>query len=65
MKEKDRNKLLMLLIIKLNKENDVNSLALLKTMVENDTPSMKNSFRIMMESTPLAYLLGIDKLSDL
>lgn len=65
MKEKDRNYRLMLLITKLHKENDKDSLELLKSMVDNDTPAMKKSFEIMTQNTSIADFLGVKTLSDL
>mgnify|MGYP000849694076 CR=1 FL=1 len=65
MKERERNKRLMVLIQKLHSENDVDSLELLKTLVDNDTEAMKKSFEIMLKQTPLAFLFGADKLADL
>ena len=65
MTERDRNYLLMQLLIKLHKENDGNTIELLRTMVENDTPAMKKSFEIMTKPTPISDLLGVKTLSDL
>ena len=63
--ERDRNYLLMQLLIKLHKENDGNTIELLRTMVENDTPAMKKSFQIMTQNSPLATLFGLNTLSEL
>lgn len=65
MEERERNKRLLLLIEKLHKDNDISSIELLKTLIENDTPSMKKSFEIMTQNTPLADFFGVDTLSDL
>jgi hypothetical protein len=65
MDEFERNKQLMLLLKKLHKENDLKSIELIKTFVEHDTPSIKKSFEIMTQNTPLATLLGIKTLSDI
>lgn len=65
MKERERNKKLMILVKKLHSENDIDSLELLKTLVDNDTEAMKKSFEIMLKPTPLSFLLGVDKLADL
>ncbi len=67
MKEKDRVKRLMILIQKLHQEkkNDIESLELLKQLVDNDSHSMKKTFEIMLKPTPLSFLLGVDKLADL
>ena len=65
MKEVERNKRLMVLIQKLSSEEDIKSLELLKTFVDNDTDAIKKSFEIMLKPTPLSYLLGVDKLADL
>ena len=65
MKEQERNKRLMILIQKLHSENDIDSLELLKTLVDNDTEAMKKSFEIMLKPTPLSFLFGVDKLADL
>lgn len=62
--EVERNSRLMNLLIKLNQEKDFESIALLKTLVDNDTPAMKKSFQIMTESTPLSAFFGLKKLSD-
>lgn len=65
MEERKRNSALMILLSKLNKNNDLESIALLKTMVEKDTPAMQKSFEIMTESTAISAFFGIDKMSDL
>jgi hypothetical protein len=53
MKERERNKRLLLLIQKLRYDNDNDSLELLETMVNNDTDAMKKTFSIMLKSTPI------------
>ena len=53
------------MIQKLYQENDVDSLELLETMVINDTPAMKKSFEIMLKSTPIASLFGLNKLAEI
>ena len=65
MSEKDRCKRLMILIQKLYSENDVDSLELLKSLVDNDTDAMKKSYEIMLKPTPIAHLLGLNVLADL
>lgn len=40
MSEKDRCKILMILIQKLYSENDIDSLELLKSLVDNDTDAL-------------------------
>ncbi len=65
MTEKERNKRLMLLITKLYHENDIESIELIKTLIDNDTASMKLSFKIMTENTELSSLLGVENLSEL
>lgn len=55
----------MALLIKLNKDNDVKSIELIKTFVENDTPSIKKSFEIMTKNTPIADFFGVNKMADL
>ncbi len=65
MDEVIRNYRLMQLIQKLTKENDIEAIELLKTFVDNDTPAIKKSFEIMTQNSPIAILLGVDKLSDL
>lgn len=47
MKEKDRNKQLMILINKLIEDKDYASIKLIRTMIYNDTESMKKSFDIV------------------
>lgn len=51
MKEKERNKRLMLLLIKLNNDGDTESIELLETMLKNDTPSMQKSFEVIMKKS--------------
>lgn len=63
--ERERNSALILLLEKLHQDNDTESILLLKTMVEKDTPAMQKSFQIMTENTPIANLLGVEKLADL
>lgn len=65
MSEKDRCKILMILIQKLYSENDIDSLELLKSLVDNDTDAMKKSYEIMLKPTPIANLLGLNVLADL
>jgi hypothetical protein len=62
--EVERNKRLLKLIVKLNQDEDIESIELLKTMVELDSLSMQKSFEIMTQSTPLSALFGLKKLSD-
>lgn len=50
--ERDRCKLLMELTMKLIKDNDINSLKLLSTFIENDTPSIKKGFELIMNGIP-------------
>lgn len=47
MKEKDRNKQLMILINKLIEDKDYASILLIRTMLYNDTASMKKSYDIV------------------
>jgi hypothetical protein len=63
--ERERNLALLKLLMKLHQDKDLESIALLKTMVEKDTPAMQKSFQIMTQNTPLADFFGIETLSDL
>ena len=56
MKEQERNKRLMILIQKLHSENDIDSLELLKTLVDNDTEAMKKSFEIMLKPNLISHI---------
>lgn len=49
MTEKERNKRLFLLLNELLKIKDLDSIELLRTMVEKDSESMKHSFKIMTD----------------
>ena len=51
MNQVERNKRFMVLLDKLHTEGDRESIELLKTMVENDTPSMQWSFSIIKSET--------------
>ena len=44
MREKERNKRLFLLLQKLLIDKDLESIKLIKTWIENDSPSMKKIF---------------------
>ena len=50
MTEKERNMRLCLLLQKLLIDKDLESIELIKTWIENDSPSMKKSFQIMIEN---------------
>lgn len=63
--EVERNSQLIELITKLNKEGDFKSIALLGTLIKNDTKAMQFSFKIMTENTPISNFFGLDKMSDL
>ncbi len=65
MKETERNIRLMNLIEKLYLENDTESIELLKTFVDNDTPSIKKSFEIMTKSSPISLLFGLNNMSEM
>lgn len=65
MKEKERCKRLAELIAKLTKENDTNTLELIKSMVEKDTVSLQKTYQIFTESTPISQLMGVDTLADI
>lgn len=62
--EVERNTRLMKLVMKLNVEGDTESLEFIQTMLENDTPSMRRSFKIMTQSTPLSNFFGIKNMSE-
>lgn len=47
MNEKERNKRLIVLILKLQSQNDFNSLELLKSFCDNDTVSIKKTFELL------------------
>jgi hypothetical protein len=49
MSERARNKSLMVLLSKLQNDGDLESIELLRTMVANDTESMKKSFEIVID----------------
>jgi hypothetical protein len=51
--ERERNKTLMILIDKLIGENDMETIKLLESLVDKDTPSMKKSFEIMTKNINL------------
>jgi hypothetical protein len=65
MTEKDRCKIFMNLITKLYKENDTESLALLKTFADKDHPSIKKCYELMTESSPIADLFGYKNCSEM
>ncbi len=50
MTEKERNKRLFILLQYLQTKGDKESIELLKTMVEKDTPAMQKTFEIMTYS---------------
>ena len=51
--ERERNKTLMILIDKLIGENDMETIKLLESLVDKDTPAMKKSFEIMTKNINL------------
>jgi hypothetical protein len=53
MTERERNKKLMILLDKLICENDIETIKLLKSLVDKDTPAMKKSFEIMTKNINL------------
>ena len=65
MTERERCKRLYILLQKLYNENDADSIELIKTFVENDTPSIKKSYEIMLNPTSIASFFGVEKLADL
>lgn len=63
--ERERNRRLINLIVKLNTENNTESIELLKSMVDNDTDAMKKTFEILIKSTPISDFFGLNNLSEL
>lgn len=53
MDEIKRNKLLMETVYNLYQNNKIDSINLIKTMVDNDTDSMKHSFKIITSNMKL------------
>jgi predicted transposase YdaD len=50
MNEFERNRVLMELLLKLDKEGDQKSIDLIETFIVNETPSIKKSFELMLEA---------------
>jgi hypothetical protein len=65
MTQRERNKRLLKLVGDLVRKEDVESLELIKTMLENDTESMKHGFKLMTENSPIATFFGVENLSRL
>jgi hypothetical protein len=58
MTERERNKRLFLLLDKLVGLKDQQSIELIETWIENDTPSMKKSFSIVKDSGNFGFFDG-------
>lgn len=65
MKERERNKRLISLLQKLTKEEDLDSIDLIGTMVKNDTESMQHSFKLCTVKSSITYFLGKNNLGEL
>jgi len=63
MKERERNKRLQKLIETIGDDQEL--MELLATMVNNDTESMKMTFKLWTKASPIASFLGVDNLSQL
>jgi len=59
MTERERNTRLFLLLDKLVGLKDQQSIELIETWIENDTPSMKKSFSIVKDSGNFSFFEGI------
>jgi len=59
MSERERNKRLFLLLDKLVGLKDQQSIELIETWIENDSPSMKKSFSLVKESGNFAFFEGL------
>ena len=64
MNKVEQCRIIMDLVHKLAKENDNDSIELLKFLTKDDK-SLSKSIEIMTEPTPIANLLGYDRMSDM
>ncbi len=61
--ETERNKRLIRLLSQINSDKEL--VELIGTMVEDDHPSMKMTFKIMTKNSPIANFFGVEKMGDL
>ena len=58
MKEKERNKRLIELMVKLNHNEDAEAIELIGSMVANDTPAMQQSYELLTTDNFVSRKLG-------